>query len=133
MNDIVVVDTDVVSFLFKDDTRRALYESYLADNYAVISFMTVAELYLWPESRNWGERRTGLLEECIQSFTVQEASPDLCRLWAITTAQAAHNGRPIDPADAWIAATALAWEVPLITHNGRHYEGVDDLTVICEA
>jgi predicted nucleic acid-binding protein len=39
----------------------------------------------------------------------------------------------MQPADAWIAATALIRDIPLITHNGRHYEGVDGLTVICEA
>jgi predicted nucleic acid-binding protein len=36
-------------------------------------------------------------------------------------------------ADAWIAATALLYEVPLITHNRRDYEGVAGLVLISES
>lgn len=40
----VVVDTDVVSYIVKGDTRGALYQSHLANRIASISFMTHAEL-----------------------------------------------------------------------------------------
>lgn len=39
-----VVDTDVASFIFKDDTRAALYRPHTADRIAVISFMALTEL-----------------------------------------------------------------------------------------
>jgi predicted nucleic acid-binding protein len=42
------------------------------------------------------------------------------------------RGRPVAPADAWIAATALILDVPLITPNGAHYTGIDGLRVISE-
>lgn len=35
--------------------------------------------------------------------------------------------------DAWIAATALLLDVPLITHNGAHFTGIDGLTIISES
>ncbi len=41
-----VVDTDVVSYLFKGDTRAVGYEPLLAGRLRVVSFMTQAELYL---------------------------------------------------------------------------------------
>lgn len=37
---MLVVDTDVVSYLFKKDTRAALYESHLLSTLPAISFMT---------------------------------------------------------------------------------------------
>jgi len=43
-------------------------------------------------------------------------------------AQAA--GRRIECADAWIAATALLYAVPLVTHNRSDYLGVPGLTLI---
>lgn len=43
----VVVDTDVISFLLKDDTRVQAYRPHLQDKTLVLSFMTVAELYQW--------------------------------------------------------------------------------------
>ncbi len=39
-------------------------------------------------------------------------------------------GRPIQTADAWIAATALQWEMPLATADFGDYAAVDGLEVI---
>jgi tRNA(fMet)-specific endonuclease VapC len=39
----------------------------------------------------------------------------------------------IDCADAWIAATALLYDVPLITHNRGDYLGVPGLRIISHA
>lgn len=41
---VVIVDTDVVSYQFKGDTRSARYTPLLAGSLAAISFMTLAEL-----------------------------------------------------------------------------------------
>jgi tRNA(fMet)-specific endonuclease VapC len=40
----IVVDTDVVSFLFKNDSRAQLYLPLLRNHELLISFMTEAEL-----------------------------------------------------------------------------------------
>ena len=50
----VVVDTDVLSFAIKGDTRAAAYHNHLVGKVAAISFMTVAELDRWSLARNWG-------------------------------------------------------------------------------
>jgi len=46
--------------------------------------------------------------------------------------QSASQGTPIGVADAWIAATALEHDIPLITNNAGHYAGVEGLTVVAE-
>jgi len=127
-----VVDTDVVSFAFKDDTRATLYDEHFRDRSPIISFMTLAELYRWAESRDWGARRRAKLERHIARFAVHGCSRGLCRVWAQVVAGAARNGTPLDCADAWVAAVAMLLEVSLVTHNGRHYAGVEGLQVICE-
>ena len=38
-------------------------------------------------------------------------------------------GQPIDPNDLWIAAHALARDVPLVTHNLSEFERVPGLVV----
>lgn len=43
----VVVDTDVISFQFKGDSRASLYDPHLAGHILVVSFMSVAELDYW--------------------------------------------------------------------------------------
>ena len=40
-----------------------------------------------------------------------------------------HQGRPIGSNDTWIAATALAHQVPLLTRNIGHFERVAGLEI----
>jgi predicted nucleic acid-binding protein len=42
-----VVDTDVVSFLFKNDSRAQLYLPLMRNRELLVSFMTEAELEQW--------------------------------------------------------------------------------------
>ena len=129
----IVVDTDVVSFLFKQDTRAALYRPHLDDKLAVISFMTLAELDRWVLEHHWGEKRQRQLQGFLQDFVSAYCDRDLCRKWAEAITGARRRGCPIETADAWIAATALLYNIPLVTHNRNHYVGVDGLSVISEA
>jgi tRNA(fMet)-specific endonuclease VapC len=125
----VVVDTDVVSYLFKGDSRAASYHTHLIGRVAVVSFMTVAELDAWAELRNWGTQRRELLEAYLKRYAIHFPSRELCALWGVVTARARQSGAPISAADAWIAATALLYDVPLITHNPGDYRGVPNLTL----
>jgi len=127
-----VLDTDVVSFLFKQDTRAALYRPYLIDKILVISFMTLAELDRWALERNWGEKRLHKMEEHLRNFVVHPSDRGLCLKWAEVSHTARRNGRPIQSADAWIAATAMLHNIPLITHNKNDFAGVAGLTIISE-
>ncbi|MDQ3009350.1 MAG: type II toxin-antitoxin system VapC family toxin [Acidobacteriota bacterium] len=127
-----IVDTDVVSFIYKGDTRGNLYENHLRVSLSSISFMTLAELNLWAESHNWGERRREELALFLQRFAVIESNQELCQRWAIVTDQVRRSGRKIQPGDAWIAATALLYGLPLVTHNAVDYAGIAGLTVISE-
>ncbi len=129
----LVVDTDVVSFLYKRDTRARLYEPHLNDPPFVVSFMSLAELRRWTLERNWGEARRQELEEYLTRYLVLHSDDQMCDRWAQAMNSARLRGRPIAPADAWIAATALHLGVPLITHNKNHFIGVDGLTVISES
>ncbi|HXG63664.1 MAG TPA: PIN domain-containing protein [Blastocatellia bacterium] len=133
MIESVVVDTDVVSFLFKQDTRGELYRPHLDGKLAVISFMTLAEIDRWALEKNWGERRKRGMKEFWHGFIVLHSTRSLCLKWAEAITIARRNGRPIRTADGWIAATALLHGLPLVTHNAKHYAGVDGLTVISEA
>jgi predicted nucleic acid-binding protein len=126
----VIVDTDVVSFLFKNHPVGQLYGADLAGRAAGISFMTVAEVERWALQYGWGSQRVHWLRLYIERFTVVPSSPDLCRKWAGVMVAAQAAGRRIETADAWIAATALLYEAPLVTHNGSDYLGVPGLRLI---
>ena len=57
----VVVDTDVVSFIFKSHPIGAIYEADLAGCTLMISFMTLAELDRWAIQSKWGPARRELV------------------------------------------------------------------------
>lgn len=127
---VAVVDTDVLSMVFKRDSRAALYQPYLESHYIIVSFMTVAELRRWTVERNWGSHRKEALEAYLGAFTVYHSDDLLCRWRAAATAAARQKGRRIQVADAWIAATALLYHVPLITTNAADYAAISNLQLI---
>lgn len=130
----LVVDTDVVSFIFKRDTRTALYAPHLSGHILTISFQALAELELWTLAALWGtQRKQQQLERHLRRYLVEHSSPALSHLWAEATDSARRKGRPIAAADAWHAATALLLDVPLVTHNKDDFLGVDGLTVVSES
>jgi tRNA(fMet)-specific endonuclease VapC len=133
MNTVVIIDTDVVSFLFKGDTRAQAYRQHLQGKTLALSFMTVAELYQWAYSRNWGEQRLARLEERLRSYVVVPYDDALCKQWAMICVGRQHLGRPISVQDAWVAATALRHGCPLVTHNRDDFADIAGLTVISEA
>jgi len=126
----VVVDTDVVSFVFKNHPIGSRYDADLTGRVAVVSFMTFAELERWALQHRWSAQRLRWLHLYLGRFTVAPSSPDLCRKWAEVMVGAQAVGRRIESSDAWIAATALLYQAPLITHNHADYLGVPGLKLI---
>ncbi len=94
--------------------------------------MSLAELEYWARVRNWGERRRTELEAYLARFVVAHSNADLCRWWGVVYTEARRKGKPIQPSDAWIAATAILYDLPLVTHNPDDFVGVAGLTVISE-
>jgi len=128
----IVVDTNVLSYEIKRDTRARLYEQHPEGQRLTISFVTLAELSSWAELYNWGERLRTRLEETLEDYLVLWPDTDTCHLWAEITAICARQGRRIAPNDAWIAACTLRSQIPLVTHNRRHFEAVPNLQLISE-
>jgi tRNA(fMet)-specific endonuclease VapC len=130
--DLIVVDTDVLSFIFKHDSRGEAYKPHLAGKEIIISFMTLAELNQWAIRSKWGAARRRKLDAYRKPFTVFHSDEDLCLKWAHVMEDARRNGRPIQTPDAWVAATALLHDIPVVTNNRKHFVGVDGLAVISE-
>ncbi|NCC30769.1 MAG: type II toxin-antitoxin system VapC family toxin [Chloroflexia bacterium] len=130
---LVLLDTNIVSYLYKQDTRGLLYAPHLLGNEVAISMMTVAELLQWATLRNWGETRMQQLEATITTrYTLLPIDLDTCRWWATIRAQRSARGLPISPQDAWVAATALQYGVTLITHNPGDFAQILGLHLLSE-
>ncbi|MCA9214613.1 MAG: PIN domain-containing protein [Planctomycetales bacterium] len=127
----VVVDTDVVSFYAKGDSRFASYAPELDGKQLVMSFMSLSELLLWQKLRNWGQaRRDRFMQEIEKQYVIYPVDRRLCDCWARLKAESSAKGRVLETADAWIAATAVQLGIPLVTHNARDYQFLSNLSVI---
>ena len=124
---LIVLDTNVVSFLFKEDTRAELYIDRIRGQQGLISFMTQAELEQWALQSNWAPKRIEWLRLYLDRFVVVPSSVDLSKKWAEVMVAARRNGRRIECADAWVAATALLYDSVLLTHNTDDFLGVPGL------
>lgn len=131
--DQILLDTNVVSFLLKEDTWAKIYAPYLEGRILILSFMTVAELFQWAIIRNWGAQRMEQLELTLQAYTVLPFDLSLCRKWGEIRAKCRAAGHPISPQDAWIAATALQYNLSLITHDSTDFAIVEGLRLISVA
>ncbi|MGH9855619.1 MAG: PIN domain-containing protein [Blastocatellia bacterium] len=125
-----LVDTDVVSFIFNKSPLGIPYRQYMRKRALCISFMTRAEIERGMRLANWGvKKRDEMAGFLTAKFAIIHTNDEICRKWAEITST---TGRPVASADAWIAATAMAYKVPLITHNRKHFEGIAGLKVISD-
>ena len=65
-----LVDTDVLSYVVRGDTRAEPYRAYLAGKEIGVSFQTVAELRRWGRTHRWGPARWREMERLLAQITV---------------------------------------------------------------
>lgn len=125
-----LVDTDVISFIFNNSQHGVPYRQYMRKRTLLISFMTRAEIERGMRLSSWGFKKRDEMEGFLTTkFAVIHTNDAICRKWAEITSI---KERPVAYADAWIAATAIVYRVPLITHNRKHFEGIPGLKMISE-
>jgi predicted nucleic acid-binding protein len=127
----LLLDTNIVSILFKPDhTRYRKCLDIVAGNQWCISFMTRAELLLWPKMNQWGATRSEDLYKHVDLCTTLFADDDTCELWSNVMSESRVAGRPITVADAWVAVAARQCDLALVTADYRDFEHLKNLTLI---
>lgn len=125
------LDTNIISFEMNAHTLAAVYQPHLVGYTHAASFQTVAELYEGAALAGWGPVKRARLDMVVRKLVVLGADDIVCRWWA--EVRAVRRTRPIGVADAWVAATALAYNLELVTHNPADFAGIPGLIVITEA
>ena len=127
----LLLDTNIVSILFKEKHGLREYCIQMVSGHELaISFMSKAELLLWPEVNQWGLERRTLLLKHMSNYATLYPDEVTCSIWVEIVAGCRRAGRPIQNADAWIAAVARQWSLPLVTANVKDFEGIPKLYIV---
>jgi tRNA(fMet)-specific endonuclease VapC len=128
-HDKILLDTNIVIYLTGSTTWKEDYFSLVDGKRWYISFMTFAELLEHGYHKKLSERNIRLLAQTLKDdHTVLPYNEDVCYRFGWVRHQ--RRNKPISVPDALIAATALVYELPLVTHNARDFEGIDGLDMI---
>lgn len=126
----ILLDTDVFSFLLRpSDTRGDFYRPLITGKTIALSFASVGELYVWVYQRAWGHERVERLEEKLRAAVIIPFDLELCKQYGRVKASLP-PGRVVSGNDLWVAVCAIRHDVPLLTHNRRHFEGIPGLNLM---
>jgi predicted nucleic acid-binding protein len=128
---VLVLDTNVVSILF--NRHHSLWSTCaqaVAGNHLVISFMTRAELLLWPTANDWGPARRSALERHMALYLTLYPDEHTCLIWVALVDACRRKGHTVQTADAWIAAAALQFGCPVVTTDFKDYSPIGNLNVV---
>jgi predicted nucleic acid-binding protein len=90
-----------------------------------LTFTVTGELAAGFETRDRGR-----WQAFVAPFHVLPCTHDVCWQYGRVYRHLRRNGMLIGTNDLWIAAAALASEIPVVTANVGHYRRVPDLTVV---
>ena len=94
-----------------------------------IALCSLAEMHYGAVVNRWSEQKRQRLDEFLSEFTLLQPSAVIAEICGSIRAERKRIGLPIDLADAWIGATALWHDIPLVTHD-RDLEGIPGLQVL---
>jgi predicted nucleic acid-binding protein len=125
--DPALVDTDVASVLYRSRLFQRIVPAELVqivtDRSLAISVITLGEASYGALFRKWSAWRTAeMLEFYTGNFAVVELDRDAAVEYGRLRAATEALGRPVAGNDLWIAASAVANGLSLITLNRRHFE-----------
>jgi tRNA(fMet)-specific endonuclease VapC len=127
----VLIDTDLLV-----DRERGIgsqeVESLVGDEERAISVVTVSELLHGVHRARGGTRvrRRAFVEHLLTSLAAIPITEQVARVHAEVWARLADRGNAIGAHDLWIAATAIAHGLGVVTRNSADFERVPGLRVI---
>lgn len=116
-------------------TRRKSWLEKTDRHSQFVSVITLAEIQKGIELLAEGKLRDQLeiwLTQDLEAWFSDRVLPEdrqTASRWASLVAQGSRTGRPLPTIDSLIAATALAYDLTIVTRNTRDFEGIGATTL----
>lgn len=124
-----LVDTDICSAHLKNGASvTGRFLQYTGRLY--LSVISLGELYAYAFRRSTSPRVIEGLLRLLSDVTLLDVDREVARKFGEIRAEMLDRGRPVAGLDLMIAATAVAHDLTLVTHNRRDFIDVPGLTVV---
>jgi predicted nucleic acid-binding protein len=133
-----LIDTNVLSEYNRPGGPDAGVRRWLETTdreFQYVSIITLAEIQKGIELLSEGKRRVQLEHWLAQDLEVWFAGRILpvdrpvAMRWASIVARGSRTGRPLPTVDSLIGATALAYDLVIVTRNTNDFEGIGATTI----
>ena len=113
-----LLDSDVVSYIVDQKPEAARFLPLLDGYASAISFVTLGEVLRGLREQNWSVRRIANFETYLfDTYDLLPYDVNVAREWARLTATCTRRGFTPGVNDAWIAASALAFDLTLVARD----------------
>jgi predicted nucleic acid-binding protein len=124
-----LVDTDICSAHLRQ--KGAINNRFLQYTGRLhISAITLGELYAWALRANAPPQRAQGLRDMLSDLRVLEVTADVALRFGQLQARLLDNGTPAPGMDLMNAATALVYDLTLVTHNLEDYANIPGLRLL---
>ncbi|MEJ7770195.1 MAG: type II toxin-antitoxin system VapC family toxin [Chitinophagaceae bacterium] len=126
-NKIILVDTSIlIDFYRKTDKANSVWISLIRKGYEYsISVVTKYEIYSGAV-----QGQLAFWDSVLQVISVIPLDEAAVNTAVDINARLKQKRKQIDLADLFIAATAITHKLPLATLNRKHFDRIDELTII---
>lgn len=129
MNISYLIDTDwVIHYLNGRNDIVARLHTFRSDGLG-LSVIALAELYEGVYFSREPEQSEQGLTTFLRGVTLLNTDEETARIFGRERGRLRSSGQIIGDMDLLIAATALQYDLTLLTNNRRHFERIDDLRI----
>jgi predicted nucleic acid-binding protein len=128
---MVILDTDFLINLMAGDPGAVAFLERMAEGYEPVSVsaITVMQLHHGIARAGLPEREARKVELVLKGTTVHAFDRDIAALAGRIDGELAARGKPIGAADVIVGATALFYNVPVVTRNAKHFSRIKGLSI----
>ena len=125
-----LLDTNAVSNSLKPRIAATVALYLQTPGASAISFQTEGELGVWASSPTIPAVHARQIRAFVRDAPILYANETVVAHYIAIVRRRRNAGRPENVKDAWIAATALAYGLPLITFDRHGFNDIPDLDLI---
>ena len=126
---MVLIDTNIVIYLFNGDKKIASKLNQYAPQDIGISFITLGELVFGANHSTKKEHNLLKVFEFVDKVQLFHSTKEISKTYGNLKKEALRKGKFPGDHDLWIASLALEEKALLVTNNEKHFKWIEQLKI----